>query len=275
VSIPLPGRWPSKWLAPEASNDEYSRVKDVAFEAWLAEELAALPGVLAVALGGSRAQGTHRPDSDWDYAVYYRGAFDPDCLRAKAWPGQISEVGGWGGGIMNGGAWLTVEGRRVDVHYRDLDDVEHWCSEAAEGRFNKELLLFYVAGIPTYVVMAELAIDRVLAGNLPRPSYPGQLATEAGRRWHNDALASLGYASSALRSRDDFAVALANCSRGLIEAAHSVLAYQKQWVLNEKGIVGRAGLARQAQLLIEAMDIAALRATIAAITAHVESLPST
>jgi predicted nucleotidyltransferase len=248
-------------------------VEDVVFEAWLAGELAALPGVLGVALGGSRAQGTHRPDSDWDYAVYYRGAFNPGYLRAKGWPGQVSEVGGWGGGVMNGGAWLTVEDRRVDVHYRDLDAVEHWCAEAAEGRFNKELLLFYVAGIPTYVVMAELATNRVLAGNLPRPSYPEQLATEAGRRWHKDALASLGYASSALRSRDDFAVALANCSRGLIETAQSVLAYQKQWVLNEKGIVGRAGLAWHAQLLLDAMDIASLRAAIATITAHVESLP--
>jgi predicted nucleotidyltransferase len=252
-------RWPSKRLATETGKDEYSSVEDVAFEVWLAGELAALPGVLGVALGGSRAQGTHRPDSDWDYALYYRGPFDPGCLRAKAWPGQVSKVGGWGDGVMNGGAWLTVEGRRVDVHYRDLDEVEHWCAEAAEGRFNKELLLFYAAGIPTYVVMAELAINRVLAGSLPRPSYPEVLAAEAGLRWHNDALASLSYASSALRGRDNLAVALANSSRGLIEAAHSVLARQKQWVLNEKGIVARAGLAEQAGLLLEAMNIAALR----------------
>ena len=99
-------------------------VKDSVFETWLAEELASLPGVLAVALGGSRAQGLHRPDSDWDYAVYYRGGFDPNHLRARGWPGEVFEVGGWGGGVMNGGAWLTIEGRRVDVHYRDLDAVE-------------------------------------------------------------------------------------------------------------------------------------------------------
>ena len=50
---------------------------------------------------------------------------------------------------MNGGAWLTVGQRRVDVHYRDLDDVEHWLAEAQAGRFAKELPLFYVAGIPS------------------------------------------------------------------------------------------------------------------------------
>jgi predicted nucleotidyltransferase len=247
-------------------------VEDVEFEGWLAEELAALPGVLAVALGGSRAQGTHRPDSDWDFAVYYRGVFDPGCLRAKDWPGQVSKVGGWGGGVMNGGAWLNIDARRVDIHYRDLDDVEYWCAEAAAGRFKKELLLFYVAGIPTYVVMAELATNRVLAGSLPRPNYPETLAAAAGRRWHSDALASLGYASAALRSRGDLAVALANCSRGLIEAAHSVLALKKQWVLNEKGMVGRAGLGVQAELVLAAEDTHALHRAIGAVTAHVESL---
>lgn len=247
-------------------------MEDLAFESWLAGELATLPDVLAVALGGSRAQGTHRPDSDWDYAVYYRGGFDPGCLRAKGWPGRVSDVGGWGGGVMNGGAWLTIEGRRVDVHYRDLDEVEHWCAEAAAGRFKKELLMFYVAGIPTYVVMAELATNRVLAGNLPRPSYPERLAAAAGRRWHNDALASLSYAYSALQSRADLAVALANSSRGLVEAAHSVLAQQKQWVLNEKGVVARAGLGEQAGLLIAAEDIGTLEAAIASVSTHVGNL---
>ena len=72
------------------------------------------------------------------------------------WSGVVSEIGGWGGGVMNGGAWLSIEGRRVDVHYRDLNDVEHWCNEAVAGRFRKELLLFYVAGIPTYVFIRGL-----------------------------------------------------------------------------------------------------------------------
>ncbi|MBZ9638745.1 nucleotidyltransferase domain-containing protein, partial [Streptomyces sp. PSKA30] len=53
----------------------------------VADRLATLPTVQAVALGGSRAQGTHRPDSDWDLAVYYRGPFDPADLRALGWEG--------------------------------------------------------------------------------------------------------------------------------------------------------------------------------------------
>ncbi|MET9130199.1 nucleotidyltransferase domain-containing protein [Streptomyces antibioticus] len=78
---------------------------DADFLAGTADALAALPTVRAVALGGSRAQGTHRADSDRDLAVYYRGAFDPADLRALGWDGESSEVGRWGGGVFNEGAW--------------------------------------------------------------------------------------------------------------------------------------------------------------------------
>jgi predicted nucleotidyltransferase len=44
-------------------------VDDEAFTDHVRDRLAGLPRVLAVTLGGSRAQGTHRPDSDWDFAI--------------------------------------------------------------------------------------------------------------------------------------------------------------------------------------------------------------
>ena len=137
---------------------------DAAFCAQAGQRLAGLPGVQAVTLGGSRAAGTAGPDSDWDFAVYYRGAFSPDSLRALGWPGTVFEIGGWGGGVFNGGAWLQVDGRKVDVHYRDLDDVEHHLAQACAGRFRIERLMFYLAGVPTYVVVAEIATNQVLSG---------------------------------------------------------------------------------------------------------------
>ena len=39
----------------------------------------------AVTLGGSRAEGTSRPDSDWDFSLYYRGRFEPRALRDGGW----------------------------------------------------------------------------------------------------------------------------------------------------------------------------------------------
>jgi hypothetical protein len=70
-------------------------VDDDAFPAHVASRLGGLPCVEAVTLGGSRAEGTHRPDSDWDFSIYYRGRFDPQTLRDIGWPGEVFEVGGW------------------------------------------------------------------------------------------------------------------------------------------------------------------------------------
>lgn len=51
----------------------------------MAHELAHVPGVRAVALGGSRARGTHRPDSDVDLGLYYdRRALDLRALQELA-----------------------------------------------------------------------------------------------------------------------------------------------------------------------------------------------
>ncbi|OWA07944.1 DNA polymerase subunit beta [Streptomyces sp. CS159] len=215
---------------------------DQAFLDTTADRLAALPAVRAVTLGGSRAQGTHGPDSDWDLAVYYRGAFDPDDLRAVGWEGEISEIGAWGGGVFNGGAWLTVDGRRVDVHYRDLDVVEHEETEARAGRFGVEPLMFHLAGIPTYLVVAELAINKVLRGSLPRPAYPEALRTTAPDRWYGATTATLAYARAGHAPRGALTQVAGALALATTQTAHAVLAARGEWVTNEKGMVGRAGL---------------------------------
>ncbi|WOT37594.1 nucleotidyltransferase family protein [Streptomyces coeruleorubidus] len=208
-----------------------------------ADRLAALPAVRAVSLGGSRAQGTERPDSDWDLAVYYRGAFDPDDLRAVGWEGEVSELGAWGGGVFNGGAWLTVDGRRVDVHYRDLDVVEREVAEAEQGRFRVEPLMFHLAGIPTYLLAAELAINKVLRGELPRPAaYPPALRETAPAHWHGMAAATLAYAKAGHAPRGAVTQAAGAIAVAVTQTAHAVLAARGEWVTNEKGLVARAGL---------------------------------
>jgi predicted nucleotidyltransferase len=216
---------------------------DTAFLDTTADRLAALPTVQAVALGGSRAQGTERQDSDWDLAIYYRGAFEPADLRAVGWEGEVSEVGGWGGGVFNGGAWLTVDGRRVDVHYRDLDVVERELAEAAEGRFRVEPLMFHLAGIPSYLIVAELAINRVLRGELPRPAaYPEKLRTSAAERWHGTARATLAYAKANHAPAGRLTEVAGALATAAVQAGHGVLAARGEWVTNEKRLLERAGL---------------------------------
>jgi len=209
---------------------------------YVASHLAGLPGVQAVTLGGSRAAGTNRPDSDWDFAVYYRGAFSPDSLRALGWPGTVFEIGGWGGGVFNGGAWLQVDGRKVDVHYRDLDDVDHHLAQARAGRFRIERLLFYLAGVPTYVVVAEIATNTVLFGDLERPAYPDALRAAAPPRWWGDAQVTLGYGRAAYAAHGRLAETAGTIAVAACQAAHAVLAAGGQWVTNEKTLLDRAGL---------------------------------
>lgn len=149
----------------------------------LVDRLAGLPGVEAVALGGSRSSGAHHRDSDWDFGVYYREPFSPSDVRALGYDGTVVEIGEWGGGVFNGGAWLSLDGTKVDLLWRDLDTVDHEIAEAAAGRWRLEPLMFHLTGIPTYILLAELALNRVLHGSLPRPTYPEPLRATAGHDW--------------------------------------------------------------------------------------------
>jgi predicted nucleotidyltransferase len=216
-------------------------VDDDVFLDLVADRLGTLPRVQAVTLGGSRAEGIHRPDSDWDFSVYYRGQFDPQALRDVGWLGEVSEVGGWGG-VFNGGAWLVAEGRKVDVHYRDLAVIEEQLAASREGRFSIEPLMFHLAGIPSYLVLAELAVKRVLRGELPTPDYPVALRERASEQWWNRADLTFGYA---LASHAPYG-RLAQCVGLLVQAAsqsaHAVLAARGQWITNEKQLFTRAGL---------------------------------
>ncbi|MCC9306237.1 nucleotidyltransferase domain-containing protein [Kitasatospora sp. RB6PN24] len=238
---------------------------DERFLAHLTERLAALPTVRAVALGGSRAQGTHTPASDWDVAVYYRGPFDPVDLRALGWPGEVSEIGGWGGGVFNGGAWLTVDGRRVDVHYRDLDDVERVLAESQDGRFHIEPLLFHLAGIPSYLLLAELAVNRVLHGSLPRPDYPEMLRHAAAKEWHGRAALTLGYAKAAYPKGGQVTELAGALAVAAAQTAHGILAARGEWVTNDKRLLHRAGLRGLDEVLCSLTpDPAALAQAVAA-----------
>jgi predicted nucleotidyltransferase len=219
---------------------------DSAFVAYVGERLGSLPGVEAVTLGGSRAEGTNRPDSDWDFSIYYRGAFDPQGLRELGWPGAIGELGSWSSmpdTVFNGGAWLTVEGRQSDVHYRDLDVVEHVITEAGEGRFTTEPLWFHLARLPSYFAMAELAMNRVLVGDPPVVhSYPEALRGHAPDVWWTQAEAEFDYASRYHASSGRLTQCLGLVARAATCSAHAVLAARGIWITNEKQLFVRAGL---------------------------------
>jgi len=219
-----------------------------------------LPFVEAVTLGGSRAEGIQRPDSDWDFSVYYRGPFDPQALRDLGWPGEVSAVGGWSKGVFNGGAWLEIDGRKTDVHYRDLDVVDREIAASLEGRFSTEPLMFHLAGLPSYLVLAELSVKRVLYGSLPTPAYPQALRQRAAEVWWGRAEATFGYACSYHAPQGRLTQCVGLVAQAASQAAHAVLAARGEWVTNEKTLLTRAGLRCVDEFIAAARpDAAALR----------------
>ena len=206
----------------------------------LAARLAKIPGVVAVTLGGSRATNTAVEGSDWDFGLYYQGGLDPADIVALGWPGRVFAPGEWGS-IVNGGAWLTIDGTKVDLIYRDLDDVEHWTAAAEDGKFEIQREVGYVAGIATYVLAGELALGRVLAGTLPRPGFPPKLRQTAPVAWFRLAAGALHFAD-VYAGRQDRVACLANLCQAVLATAQGRLAAAGEWVLNEKRITERAGL---------------------------------
>ncbi|MFF0740087.1 nucleotidyltransferase domain-containing protein [Streptomyces sp. NPDC004111] len=216
----------------------------------MAERLAAVPGVRAVALGGSRARGTHRPDSDWDLGLYYRGDLDTGRLAALATefagtPVEVAGPGGWGPWV-NGGAWLTVDGVAVDWILRDLDRVERVWSDCRAGRFEVGVQAGHPLGFWSPAYPGEVSLCRVLAdagGELTAlraetGHYPDALRDAlVGAAWESDF--SVAGARKSASGGDTLHVALC-LSRAFGVLAQAMLGHARVWCVNEKGALAAA-----------------------------------
>ncbi|WP_203137269.1 nucleotidyltransferase domain-containing protein [Microbacterium sp. JZ31] len=214
----------------------------------MAESLAAVPGVVAVTLGGSRARGMHRPDSDFDLGVYYRpGDLDLAALGAlaarvtgRAVP--VAGPGGWGPWV-DGGAWLEVDGTRIDWILRDVARVEEQCERAARGAFAFHpqpghpfgfLDVSYAGEVATAIPLSDPA--GVLEGLTARVTpYPEPL-----RKAMLDGLWQVDFLLEAARkgaARADTTYVAVCLSHAALLVAHAWHADAGAWVLNEKGLV--------------------------------------
>jgi hypothetical protein len=203
----------------------------------LVDVLASLPGAVAVVLGGSRALECEEPGSDWDLGVYYRGSIDLTALSTRA---TVFPPGSWGR-VMNGGAWLECAGEKVDVLLRDLNVVEYWTQRAREGEFERDALLGYLAGIPTYSLAAELASCVALSGQVEAVSFPSKLATAAPQVWRFCRSFSLDYARMHARRGNATGVA-GQVATAVMEEAHAIACERGQWTCNEKHLLDATGL---------------------------------
>jgi predicted nucleotidyltransferase len=264
---------PTRWPGFEAEVVTLWIVVDDEFVETVVAGCRQMPNAQAVNLGGSRARGDERPDSDWDFAVYYRGDVDVGYFERLGWPGQVYRPFEWGQ-VMYAGAVFNLDGRHFDIHYRNLDVVEHWSKEAEKGRFDVFQLGFHLAGIPTYMLTGELAISRTLWGELPKPTYPMALRKSAPPMWLGRAHRELDYASYWALTENPVSCAGA-LAKAVMQTAHALLAHRGVWALNEKRMVQWAGLEGLYRLFGRmGTSRRELEAAIAEVRAHVAAAES-
>jgi predicted nucleotidyltransferase len=217
--------------------------------------LSAVPGVEAIALGGSRARGTAVATSDYDIGLYYRANRPIDvaalgkvaaALDDRGVEASVTPIGGWGPWI-DGGGWLLVGGVHVDLLYRDLDRVGAAIDAAHAGKVER----FYQPGhphafLPT-IYMGEAACARLLhdpAGTLAAlqrrtTPYPAALAVALRERFEWEADFALANARKSL-DRGDVSY-LAGCAfRAIACLCQTLFALNGVYLLNEKGAVAAA-----------------------------------
>lgn len=217
----------------------------------LAERIAGVPGIVGVALGGSRARGEHQPDSDVDLGLYYRPPLDLEGLRSLAREvagpaAQLTAPGDWGPWV-DGGGWLSIQGLPVDWLYRDLDRVRRAWADAREGRYAFHAQVGHPLGVPDFAYAGELALGVVLA------DPAGELAgLQADTRIYPAALgaalvAGLDEASFLLSvlakaaARGDTGYVAGCLFRVVLLCAHALHGHAGRWLTNEKGAIVATG----------------------------------
>ncbi|MEU2022180.1 nucleotidyltransferase domain-containing protein [Streptomyces sp. NPDC016469] len=242
----------------------------------MAARLTRVPGIRAVLLGGSRARGAHRPDSDWDLGVYYRGTPDTAALSALATafqgsPVEVTVPGGWGPWVDAGG-WLRVDGVQVDWILRDLDRVEAVWAGCREGRVEVGIQPGHPLGFWSPAYPGEVALGRVLSdpgGELTALKQETSVYPEPLRKALADAAweaeFSVAGARKAAPAGDRLYVSLC-LSRAFGILAQSLHAHHRTWCLNEKGALAAtaalpetpAGFTDRVDTALRGLDAAAV-----------------
>lgn len=232
-----------------------------AFREKVARRLAEVGGVLGVVLGGSRARGTHGSDSDYDFGVYYRDedALDLDALTetARALDDErrenlIAPPGGWGKWV-NGGGWLVVDGRHVDIILRDFRRVEQAVADCRAGKAAPHYQTGHPHAFVDAVYAGELSVAAILADHdgvlrelrektIP---YPEALGRVLNWFFSFEAGFSLQFAQASIARGDDYYVA-AHAVRSLSCLNQVLFALNREYCLNEKKAVAMIdGFARK------------------------------
>ena len=131
----------------------------------MVDHLRPVHGLRSIVLGGSYASGSQRPDSDIDIGLYYDENLPLDVHQIRSIASLLNDVpnptvtdlGGWGTWV-NGGAWLTIGGQRVDFLYRNLDFVSSTIEDCNEGLVRSDYWQQPAYGFHSFMYCTETAI---------------------------------------------------------------------------------------------------------------------
>lgn len=214
----------------------------------IAHDLAATPGVVAVALGGSRARGTHAPDSDVDLGVYVdgrtidRAAVSATVSRWAEAPVTVGHAGSWGPWV-DSGARSTIAGMPVDIIIRDVDRVRAQIARARRGTFAFHAQPGHPSGFLDVAYAGEVALAKPLVDGArflrdnaaSLDPYPEPLRRAfIEDLWQVDFLVD---AAAKVADRGDTAYVDLCLSNVAVRLAYAWHAHARVWAINEKGIV--------------------------------------
>jgi hypothetical protein len=217
--------------------------------------IAAVPGVTAIALGGSRAKETATTTSDYDIGLYFGpGApLDTDRLVAAVkslvddpTAVAVTPVGGWGPWIVGGG-WLSIAGCKVDLLYRSVEDVTQVIRDCRVGRVIMDYQPGHPHGFCSAIWMGEVALcqplhdPRGIIGELKAMTlpYPEALRQALLDRFQWEILFSIENGEIAIARGEQ--TYIAGCAyRALCCTAQTLFALNRRYLINEKGALDEA-----------------------------------
>ncbi len=131
----------------------------------LVAELSQVPGIAAIALGGSYASGRHHAMSDIDLGLYYFEAKPFSATDIRHIADRVSNYGiptvtdlyEWGPWV-NGGAWIQTNVGKVDFLYRNLNQLQQTILEAHQGRTFHDYDQQPTYGFYSVIYLAEIHI---------------------------------------------------------------------------------------------------------------------
>jgi predicted nucleotidyltransferase len=131
----------------------------------LSQRFGEIGGIRAVVLGGSYARGRAQPGSDIDLGILYSEAAPFAIQSVRDLAEDVNDTAGpavtdfyqWGPWV-NGGAWLTIGGQRIDFLYRNLEQLERVIAGAEAGRYEVHYLQQPPFGFFSGTYLGEIAV---------------------------------------------------------------------------------------------------------------------